>query len=141
MSPIAVPILAVTLVFVSVSDLRYRRIPNRALALAGIAGVVLAGSHGALTASLTAAAVVSSPLFVAALLRPEGMGMGDAKMVLTIGIFLGWQVLPALLIGLALAGMSGVMFSLGQRLSPAETTLPLAPFLAIGTVPMVLASF
>ena len=93
----------------------------------------------ALGSDLLAAAVISSPLFVAALLRPEGMGMGDAKLVAVIGLFLGWQALPALLAGLFLAGLTGVFVSLGRRLPPSRTSLPLAPFLAAGAIPVAVA--
>lgn len=142
MSLAAAAVLAVTLLVVSVTDLRQRVIPNRVLLLAAAAAVALSLFHGPMTLpeDLLAAAVVSAPLVVVSLLRPDGMGMGDAKLVAVIGLFMGWQALPALLIGLALAGMTGVLIALGKRLPPSRTALPLAPFLAAGTVPIVLSS-
>ncbi|HTU15375.1 MAG TPA: A24 family peptidase [Solirubrobacterales bacterium] len=142
MSLLAAAVLIVTLTVVSVTDMRRRVIPNRVLLLAAAVGVALSALSGpaALAGDLAAAAVVSAPLFAASLLRPEEMGMGDAKLVAVIGLFLGWQALPALLIGLALAGMTGVLIALGRRLPPSRTSIPLAPFLAAGTLPMVLST-
>ena len=142
MSLLATAVLVVTLVVVSATDLRRRAIPNRVLLPAAAVGVAVSALTGpeALLSDLTAAAAISSPLFAAALIRPEGMGMGDAKLVAVIGLLLGWQALPALLIGLVLAGMTGVMIALGKRLPPARTTLPLAPFLAAGALPIVIAN-
>jgi leader peptidase (prepilin peptidase)/N-methyltransferase len=128
------------LVAVSVTDVRERVIPNRLLlgaVTAWAAGAVTFGQTGAVE-HIAAAVLISLPLLVAALLKPEGMGMGDVKLVAVIGLFLGWQAWPALLVGLALAGMTGVMVSLGRRQAPSETSLPLAPFLAAGTVPVLL---
>ncbi|MGK2956361.1 MAG: prepilin peptidase [Solirubrobacterales bacterium] len=133
-------VLASTLAAVSVTDIRRRVIPNRVLlvAVALWLGILAwTGGEGA-TSALVAALVVALPLLVAALVRPEGMGMGDVKLVAVIGLFLGWQAWPALLLGLALAGMAGVLISLGTRRSPSVTTLPLAPFLAAGALPVML---
>jgi len=142
MSPAAAAVLAVTLMVVSVTDLRQRVIPNRVLLLAAAAAVTISAFQGleSLAGDLLAAAVVSAPLVIASLVKPDGMGMGDAKLVAVIGLFLGWQALPALLIGLALAGMTGVMIALGKRLPPSRTSLPLAPFLALGAFPIMLSS-
>jgi len=142
MSFLAAAVLVVTLIVVSVTDLKRRVIPNRVLLLAAAIGVTLSALSGPtdLAGDLAAAAVVSAPLFLASLIKPDGMGMGDAKLVAVIGLFLGWQALPALLIGLMLAGMTGVLIALGRRLPPSRTALPLAPFLAAGTLPMALST-
>ncbi|MGK2932289.1 MAG: prepilin peptidase [Solirubrobacterales bacterium] len=129
-------ILTSMLAVVSVTDIRRRVIPNRALsaAVALWVGVeVWTGGEGAASA-LLAAAVIASPLLVAALVRPEGMGMGDVKLVAVIALYLGWGAWVALLAGLFLAGLTGVLVSLGNRRHPGETTLPLAPFLAAGVI-------
>ncbi|MBK5231493.1 MAG: prepilin peptidase [Thermoleophilia bacterium] len=127
-------VLTSTLAAVSVTDIRRRVIPNRALLVAvalwlGI--TVWSGGEGAASA-LIAASVITSPLLVAALVRPEGMGMGDVKLVAVISLYLGWGAWVALLAGLFLAGLTGVLISLGTRRPPSETSLPLAPFLAAG---------
>lgn len=139
---LAAAVLIVTLVVVSVTDLRRRVIPDNVLLPAAAVGAACAALYGieTLTSHLLAAIVVSLPLLVAALVKPEGMGMGDAKLVAVIGLYLGWQAVPALLIGLLLAGMTGVLIALGRRLPPSRTALPLAPFLALGAVPIALTN-
>jgi len=138
MDPLALLLFTTTLIAVSVTDVRERRIPNRLLMAAAAAALVFSVREGAATlgTDLLAAFVISLPLFIAALIRPEGMGMGDAKLVAVIGLFLGWQAVPALLVGLLLAGITGVLISLGRRLPPSQTSLPLAPFLAAGALPV-----
>lgn len=142
MSLLPAAVLVVTLVVVSATDLKRRVIPNRVLLPAAAVGVTASALTGpeALLSDLAAAAAISLPLFAASLIRPDGMGMGDAKLVAVLGLFLGWQALPALLIGLVLAGMTGVMIALGRRMPPSRTALPLAPFLAAGALPVMVAN-
>ena len=129
-------ILVSTLGLVSVADLRDRVIPNRAL-LAAVAlwfglSIWTGGEEAAVQVS--AAVVIAAPLLVAALVRPDGMGMGDVKLVAVIGLYLGWEAWVALLAGLFLAGLTGVLISLGNRRPPGGTALPLAPFWAAGVI-------
>jgi leader peptidase (prepilin peptidase)/N-methyltransferase len=133
---IAVAGLLATLAAASLTDLRSRRIPNRLTlgsALFG-AAVAAAQSPGRLGMALAAAVAVSLPLFVTALVRPEGLGMGDAKLVAVLGLYLGWAAWPALLLSLLLAGLTGAFVAVATRMPPARTALPLAPFIAFGTV-------
>ncbi len=141
MSLISPVFLCATLAAVSVVDLRRRIIPNRVL-LAAVAfwlGLkVWPGGEGT-ASSLVAAVVIASPLLLVALIRPDGIGMGDVKLVAVIALYLGWSAWLALLAGLFLAGLTGVLISLGRRRPPSETSLPLAPFLAVGTLPVVVS--
>ena len=121
---------------VSVTDVRDRVIPNRVLLAAvalWLALSVLTGGEE-VVAQLVAAIVIAAPLLIASVVRPDGMGMGDVKLVAVIGLYLGWGAWVALLAGLFLAGLTGVLISLGNRRPPGETTLPLAPFLAAGVI-------
>jgi leader peptidase (prepilin peptidase) / N-methyltransferase len=139
MSPIAVVVLMSILAVASFTDLRARIVPN-ALTLAGaLAGLVLAAPGGPVAVALAMAAglTVASPLLLASLVRPDGMGMGDVKLVAVLGVFLGWQAWPALLAGLLLAGLTGLVVALGTGIRPSGIALPLAPFVAVGTLPVV----
>jgi leader peptidase (prepilin peptidase)/N-methyltransferase len=128
----ALTLLTVTLVVASVTDLRSRVIPNWLMALGAIAGLALAAAEDRSAPAFLAGILAAAPFLLAALIRPEGMGMGDVKLAGVIGIYLGQEVWFALALGLALAGLTGVMVSLGRRLPPSRTALPLAPFLALG---------
>lgn len=142
MSMISASVLALTLVAVTVTDLRERVIPNWLLLVAAAFWLVISVWSGGVTVAehLIAAVLVSLPLLGAAVVRPDGMGMGDVKLVALLGLYLGWQAWPALLLGLALGGLAGVLLSLGTRRPPSETSLPLAPFISAGAVPVMLVS-
>jgi len=142
MSPVAALLLTLVLLAASVTDLRDRVVPNRLTLAAAIAGLALAGTRGLpeLGAALAGGALVAAPLAAVSLARPAGLGMGDVKLVAVLGIFMGWQVLPALLGGCLLAGLAGVLISLGSRRPPSEVALPLVPFLALGTLSVVVWS-
>lgn len=129
---LAIAVLLVTLAVASATDLRNRVIPNWLVGLAGLAGLALAAAGGRVGVALLAAALAAAPFMAAALIRPEGMGMGDVKLAGVLGLYLGQTVWVALAIGLALAGLTGVLISLGRRLPLSRTTLPLAPFMALG---------
>jgi len=129
-------VLISVLGLVSVTDVRDRVIPNGVLLTAvalWLAFSVLTGGEEAVV-QFVAAIVIAAPLLIASLVRPDGMGMGDVKLVAVIGLYLGWGAWVALLAGLFLAGLTGVLISLGNRRPPGETTLPLAPFLAAGVI-------
>ena len=134
----AASILVLSLTVATVTDLRSRVIPNWLVALAALAGLALAYHGSRLGPALLAGCLAAGPFLVAALIRPEGMGMGDVKLVAVIGLFLGHSVWAALAIGLALAGLTGLLISLGRRQPPSRVALPLAPFLALGAGMMLL---
>jgi len=136
----AVVLLMLTLVVASVTDLRSRVIPNWLVALTAAAGMVLAIAGGKAGTAVLMGILAASPFLAAALVKPEGMGMGDVKLAGVMGICLGSTVWLAIALALGLAGLAGVLISLGQRLPPARTTLPLAPFMALGAGVMLAAS-
>jgi len=125
-------LLVAVLALATLTDLRDRTIPNWLTGAGALAGTALAVAQGRALPALLAGFLAASPFLLAALIRPGGMGMGDVKLAGVIGIFLGRQVWAALVIALALAGLTGVMISLGGRIPPSRTALPLAPFLALG---------
>ena len=127
-------VLLITLLIASATDLRRREIPNWLMAVAALAGIALAAVEGRAGSAVLFGLLASLPFLAAALIRPEGMGMGDVKLVAVIGLYLGPAVWIALAAGLALAGLTGVLIALGRRLPPSKTALPLAPFLTAGCV-------
>ena len=60
-----------------------------------------------------------------------GMGQGDYKFLAALGAFLGWQMLPLIIL---LASLSGVIFALTHMLIKRQfksTPLPFGPYLAV----------
>lgn len=101
--------LALTLI-----DLDHQLIPNRVLFPSlGVAGALLAigaildGSAGALGRGLGAGAVYFVGLFVFALLARGGFGMGDVKLSLFLGLFIGYVGWGELALGAVLAVLLG----------------------------------
>jgi leader peptidase (prepilin peptidase)/N-methyltransferase len=129
------------LVVLSAIDLQARILPNRILAPAS--AVILAGQLAlspeqaleGLVAAFGAALLTLAPTLV----NPAAIGMGDVKLVAFLGLLLGAEVLPAMMLGL-LATTPVVAVLLVRRGRAAwRTALPLGPFLALGAAIAVLA--
>jgi len=78
------------------------------------------------------------PLLFAAMMSPSGIGGGDIKLVVAVGIVIGfWKALIGMAIGLSLVIIFHEAVKLIYRISSNEyrcAAYPLAPFLALGYV-------
>ncbi len=79
--------------------------------------------------------ILPSVIFLAIILFSRGkwMGLGDFKLAVLMGLFLGW---PNILIALFLAVILGAIMGLGLIILKKKTlksTIPFGPFLVIGT--------
>lgn len=83
---------------------------------------------------LILAGVLSAAFFFAiVMLVPRGMGMGDVKMMLLLGFFLGKAVLVALFFGFLIGAVVGVtLMVVGVR--GRKSQIPFGPFLATGAI-------
>jgi leader peptidase (prepilin peptidase)/N-methyltransferase len=63
----------------------------------------------------------------------EGMGFGDVKMALCMGVYLGASVVPALFMGFLSGAVVGVAVVV-LRKGNAKTAIPFGPFLAAGAI-------
>jgi leader peptidase (prepilin peptidase)/N-methyltransferase len=63
----------------------------------------------------------------------EGMGFGDVKLALCMGIYLGAAVVPALFIGFIAGAVIGIGIIAARR-GGGKTAIPFGPFLAAGAV-------
>jgi leader peptidase (prepilin peptidase)/N-methyltransferase len=73
-------------------------------------------------------------LFIAALAYPGGMGMGDVKLALLMGVALGRAVAVALPLGMILALVPAVVLFARHGSGARKMAIPFAPFLALGSV-------
>lgn len=142
MDPVPAIALSLTLVSSAVTDLGRRRIPN---VLTGSAAAVAVGLAAldlsvGLAEALSVALMLGLPLAGLAALRPEGFGMGDAKLIGVMALFMGWGVWVPLVAGLGLATLSGIAIGLGRNLRSLPVNLPLAPFLAVAALPFLVAA-
>lgn len=70
----------------------------------------------------------------------EGLGGGDPKLFGAIGLWLGWRLLPTVLLLAALVGLGVVLFQyLRGRSVAADQALPFGAFLAVAAYPAWLA--
>ena len=153
---VVVPFLVLfsALLVVSVIDIERYRIPDRvvfpALALSLPLIVLVSFVEGAsksISFALIGAATYFILLFIAHLVYPAGMGFGDVKLALLMGLFIGWiapdairavtLVLFALMIGCVIGVVIGGGLALVRRKNAA---FPFGPALAASTVIAVLFS-
>lgn len=130
-------VLVAFLVPISLIDLDHKLIPNRLTLPAAVLAIVLgtaldpSGEPERLIAGAIAGAVLGLP----SLLHPKGIGMGDAKLVAVLGLFLGASVAPAFLVAFLVGTVAGVAIMMRKGVSQGrKTTIPFGPFLALGGI-------
>ncbi len=146
LAPVA--FLAATLLAISLIDLEHYIVPNRIVAPAlGASLLLYAGALGGpaeptdLVRAVTAGLVAGLGLGVVHLVSPGGMGMGDVKLAFLLGLHLGWagwgQVGLGFFLGFAYGSVVGVGLLITGRRGRREH-IPFAPFLAGGTMTALL---
>ncbi len=122
------------LVAVSVTDFERRIIPNRIVLPAAVvilaAQTVLHPSVEWVLAGLGASAF----LLVAALAYPAGMGMGDVKLALLLGVALGRTVPVAMMTAMIVALVPSAVLLARHGQAARKMKIPFGPFLAFGAI-------
>jgi leader peptidase (prepilin peptidase) / N-methyltransferase len=139
---IALGLVFVTmLVAVTLTDLEQRIIPNKILLVSAVIGAAIAAiaDPGGLPERAIAAVAAGGLLFLAALSYPRGMGLGDVKLAATMGIFLGRNVAPAILVALLVGSLVGLAMIVRDGAAARKRAIPFGPFLALGGVVGLLA--
>lgn len=139
---IALGLVFVTMLLaITLTDLERRIIPNKILLLAAVLGVAIAAASdpGSLPERAAAAAAAGGLLFLAALAYPRGMGLGDVKLAATMGLFLGRNVAPAILVALLAGSLVGLAMMAREGAAARKRAIPFGPFLAFGGVVGLLA--
>jgi leader peptidase (prepilin peptidase)/N-methyltransferase len=126
---------------ITLTDLERRVIPNRILLVSAILAIAVAviSDPGSLPVRLLSAGAAGGLLFLAALAYPRGMGMGDVKLAATMGLFLGRNVAPALLVALLAGSLVGMILIARHGSEARKWAIPFGPFLALGGVVGLLA--
>jgi len=129
-------VLVTTLTAVTLTDLERRIIPNKILLVAAVLGVAIAavGDPSSLPERAIAAAAAGGLLFAAALAYPRGMGLGDVKLAAVMGLFLGRNVAPAILVALLAGSLVGLAMIARDGAGARKRAIPFGPFLALGGV-------
>lgn len=125
-------IVALLAVSAAVIDARLRIIPNKLNLIGAIASLpFLLQSKESLLIGLTGFTFGVGLLILPVLLG--GMGGGDLKFTATMGLYLGYGILPAIFISLLFACLYGLVLIATKRKKLRET-IPFGPFLAVGVV-------
>jgi leader peptidase (prepilin peptidase)/N-methyltransferase len=129
------------LLAITLTDLDRRVIPNKILLVAAIAAVAIAavGDPSSLPERALAAAAAGGGLFLVVLAYPQGMGLGDVKLAAVMGLYLGRNVAPALLVALLAGSIVGLGLIARHGAEARKRAIPFGPFLALGGVVGLLA--
>ena len=134
-------LFAYVMLALALIDVDHRILPNKITIPGAVAGFLLSFFdprvtwHDSLMGALAGAGLLYLVAFVYLKARGrEGMGMGDVKMMLLIGAFLGWQgALMTIFIGSLLGSVVGALFIMSSR-KGWEYALPFGTFLASAAV-------
>jgi leader peptidase (prepilin peptidase)/N-methyltransferase len=128
---LALTLLAMVAVPVVIIDVRCRRIPDVIVVPAVVVALLLRAVWGgsAWTALLLWAALAGAMLLVPAVIRPDGMGMGDVKLAVLLGACLGALAGLAVLLALVTGAVGGGVWAMRHGTPLREATLPFGPFL------------
>jgi leader peptidase (prepilin peptidase)/N-methyltransferase len=142
-------VLVSGLVALSLIDLDHFLLPNRVLYPTGIAMTALFGlaailddATDDLLRALLCGLVAFLVFFAIHVISPRGMGFGDVRLSLVLGVALGWlswrHVYLGLFLGFLLGAVVGVaLIATGVRTR--KDHVPFGPFLAAGAVIAILA--
>ena len=127
-------VFCAALVAVSATDAERRIIPNWIVLPAAV--LVLFGNTIVHPSVEWIAAGLGASLFLllAALAYPAGMGMGDVKLALLLGVALGRTVPVAMMIGMLSALVPSVALLIRHGSAARKMAIPFGPFLAFGGV-------
>jgi leader peptidase (prepilin peptidase)/N-methyltransferase len=127
---------AVVLVVIAATDLQRRIIPNRivlpAVAVILTARVAFVPSRG--LEFVLGAVFTAGALLIPNLISPSWMGMGDVKLGLLIGATLGWGAIGAITVAFLATFPVALGVLIRRGISARGESLPFGPFLALGTL-------
>ncbi|MGC5627865.1 prepilin peptidase [Georgenia sp. Z1344] len=129
-------------VLLAVTDHRTHRLPDKLLIGGGavalpllVAAALLAGEPGALLRAAAGALVPAGVLYAVALVTPGGVGLGDVKLLLLTGAWLGFLSVPAAtvgpVLGIVVGGLVSIVAVVARR-ATLRSHVPLGPALLVG---------
>lgn len=122
------------LVAVTVTDLERRIVPNRIIVPALAVALVVQTARDPSVVWIVSSLAAGGFYFIAALIYPAGLGMGDVKLAAFLGAWLGASVIVALFVGSMLALLPAIVIIAMRGKEGRKVGIPFAPFLAGGAV-------
>ncbi len=122
-------LIAFSFIVIFFADLHYGLIPDEMLILSGLAGLAISPAY------LLIGLATSLGFFLVVLITWfRGMGLGDVKLALVMGLLLGWpNILVALWVAFVSGGLVATLLLLLKK-TKLSATIPLGPFLIVGTL-------
>ncbi|MFI9581252.1 prepilin peptidase [Streptomyces sp. NPDC052236] len=137
-------LLAPFAVLLALVDRRVHRLPDQVtLPLAAAAAVLLGlaallpGGAGSWPAALLGGLVLGAAYLVLFLIHPNGMGFGDVKLALSLGVALGWYGWAVLFAGAFAGFVLGSLYGIGLLVlgrANRKTGIPFGPFMIVGAL-------
>ncbi|MEV7304697.1 prepilin peptidase [Streptomyces microflavus] len=141
-------LLAPVAVLLATVDRRVHRLPDPlTLPLAAAAVLLLGGAAllpghaGSWTTALLGGPALGGFYFLLFLINPNGMGFGDVKLALALGVALGWYGWEVLFLGGFAGFLFGAAYGLGLvllRRAGRRTGIPFGPFMIVGALTGIL---
>jgi leader peptidase (prepilin peptidase)/N-methyltransferase len=131
---LAAAIFCCALVVVTATDLEHRIVPNKVVIPAALIVLALETAARPSPEWAIGALGASGFLFLAVVVYPAGMGMGDVKLALLMGAALGRTVPVALMLGMVSALVPSIVLLARHGAAARKMGIPFAPFLALGSV-------
>ncbi|MER7399804.1 A24 family peptidase [Streptomyces sp. NPDC000151] len=136
LAPVAVLLATVDAVVHRLPDVLTLPAAGAAAALLG-AAALLPGHRGSWTGALLGGLALAAAYFVLFLIRPDGLGFGDVKLALTLGIALGWYGWAVLFLGAFAGFVLGSVYGIGMmigRRADRKSAMPFGPFMVLGAL-------
>jgi leader peptidase (prepilin peptidase)/N-methyltransferase len=130
----AAAVFCAALVVISATDLTHRIVPNRVVLPAAAVVFALMTADEPSPEWAIAGLGAAAFLLLVALAYPGGMGMGDVKLALLMGVALGSTVVVALPLGMVAALLPAAVLLARHGSRARKMAIPFAPFLALGSV-------
>ncbi|MDV9203020.1 A24 family peptidase, partial [Streptomyces sp. Wh19] len=125
-------------------DRRVHRLPDRlTLPAAGAVAVLLGAAAllpehgGSWTSALLGGAALGGFYFLLFLINPNGMGFGDVKLALSLGMALGWYGWAVVFAGGFAGFLLGAVYGFGLMVlkrAGRKTGIPFGPFMITGAL-------
>lgn len=137
-------LLAPFAVLLALVDRNVHRLPDQltlplaaaSAALLGIAAL-LPDAGGSWPTALLGGLALGACYFVLFLINPNGMGFGDVKLALSLGVVLGWYGWLLLFVGAFAGFLFGSLYGLGLmalRRANRKSAIPFGPFMIAGAL-------
>ncbi len=130
-------------------DLELRRLPTSIVWTAAslvvlllVAAAAIRGDVSSILTAILAGLAMGALYLLIVLIRPDGMGLGDVRLAVLVGLATGWVGWSAAVLGLLSAFLLGALVGLGvivARRGDRRTAIPFGPWMLAGAWVGILA--